>query len=110
MPFEMLRVGSRYPRLRCDGDDMRIQINYNNPVWELMVSYRGISDVELNELLNGDGKKNSSETNYLKTAVCRIVAASLGLASITQMRKEEIPAAREKAETILGWIREAEVS
>ena len=86
--------------------------------WDTLLTYetipgRAISkgvNWELNELLNGDGKKNSSETNYLKTAVCRIVAASLGLASITQMRKEEIPAAREKAETILGWIREAEVS
>ena len=86
--------------------------------WQQIIEYetipgRAISkwvNWELNELLNGDGKKNSSETNYLKTAICRIVAASLGLASITQMRKEEIPAAREKAETILGWIREAEVS
>lgn len=82
--------------------------------WDTLLTYepnsgRAISrgvNWELNELLNGDGKKNSRETEYLKTAVCRVVAAALGLASITQMRKEEIPAAREKAEIILGWIRE----
>ena len=80
--------------------------------WNKIAEYEGIPgkvvsrgiNWRLNELMNGDGKTNSSETYQLKTAVCRVIAASMNLRTLLQLRNDDMPEAQKKAETLIGWI------
>ena len=80
--------------------------------WNKIAEYEGIPGKvvsrgvywRLNELLNGDGRKNSSETYRLKTSVCNVIAASMNLRTLLQLRNDDMPEAQQKAETLISMI------
>lgn len=61
---------------------------------------------ELNEMMNGNPKENSSATNNAKNAVAKMVALSLGYNTLLQLHEKDLPEAQKLAEEFIGKIRQ----
>lgn len=82
--------------------------------WQQIIEYetipgRAISrglQWEINEIFEGNPKKNSSNTNTIKTAAAKMVALSLGYNTLLQLHEKDLPEAQKLAEEFIGKIRQ----
>ena len=84
--------------------------------WQQIIEYetipgRAISrglQWEINEIFEGNPKKNSSNTNTIKTAAAKMVALSLGYSTLLQLNEKDLPEAQELADEFISRIRQGQ--
>ena len=84
--------------------------------WQQIIEYetipgRAISkglQWEINEIFEGNPKKNSSNTNTIKTAAAKMVALSLGYNTLLQLNEKDLPEAQELADEFISRIRQGQ--